>query len=295
MKIAILSDIHGNIVALEEALKDAKQNNVDEYIIAGDIILDFPFPNEVVDIVKKLTKYVIKGNREKYLEVYEADKNSKRWDTLQGITIKDNCEQLTIENKKYIRELPEQLSINLDGLKIKVLHGSPYGISSAIDFNNKEELDKITNEMKEDVLIVGHTHIIAKYINYNGKIIINDGTVGMHRFTKYGQYVILEYNNGKIDIQTRNVEYDKVKLKKLIRKSPIYKSSYAWINLSYYDIVTNEDRRMQFTNEGIERMNTKYKIQEQDKSVNTRYSKFNLIDDDIYIELVKDYEKYFIV
>ena len=52
IKVAVLSDIHGNIVALEEAIKDAKLNKVDEYIIAGDIILDFPFPNEVINAIK---------------------------------------------------------------------------------------------------------------------------------------------------------------------------------------------------------------------------------------------------
>ena len=295
MKIAILSDIHGNIVALEEALKDAQNNNVDKYIIAGDIILDFPFINEVVDVIKKLTPYVIKGNREKYLEEYEKSKNSARWNTMQGITIKENCEQLTEENKEYITGLPEQLSINLEGLKIKVIHGSLEKISGAINFDDKEKLDEVTDKIEEDVLIVGHTHIIARYIEHNGKIIINDGTVGMNRYIEDGQYVILNYENGEISIETRNVKYDKEKLKQLIRKSPIYKNSYAWINLGYCDVVKCKDIRMKFTNEGIERMNVKYKIEETDKSERARYSKFNVIDDDIYMELVKKYEKYFLI
>lgn len=295
MKIAMLSDIHGNIVALEEVLKDARANNVDEYIIAGDIILDFPFPNEVIDKIKDLTPYVIKGNREKYLENYENDKDNPRWNTMQGITIKDNCEQISEENKEYIMKLPEQLSINFNGLKIKVVHGSPYKISDGLDFKDKIKLDKITNEMEEDILVVGHTHILAQYIEHNGKIIINDGVVGMHRHTKEAQYVILDYEDGNIQIQVRNIVYDKEKLAKLIKNSPIYEKSYAWINLGYCDIVEGNDIRMQFTNEAIERMNLKYKREEQDKSVGSRYSKFNVIDDDIYMELVKEYEKYFLI
>ena len=241
MKIAMLSDIHGNIVALKAVLKDAKQNNVDKYIIAGDMVLDFPFPNEVIDVIKKLTPYVIKGNREEYVKSYEQNKDHDMWNTIQKISIKESCEKLTKENKDYIINLPQQLSVNIEGLKIKVVHGSPYSISGAVDFEDNVQLDKITSEMEEDVLIVGHTHIKAQYIQHNGKIIINDGTVGMHRRTKNAQYVILDYENGNIQIHIRNVEYDKEELKQLIKKSPIYSNSYVWINLGYCDIVENKD------------------------------------------------------
>ena len=295
MKIAILSDIHGNIVALEEVLKDARKNNVDKYIVAGDIILDFPFPNEVVSLIRKLNPYAIKGNREKYLENYEADKNNPKWDTMQGITIKDNCDCMSNENKEYIENLPEQLSIELEGLKIKVVHVSPYKISDAVYFEDKANLDKITREMEEDILIVGHTHIPAQYINHNGKIIINDGAVGMHNHVKNAQYVILNYKDGKIEIQVRDIEYDKEKLKILIKQSPMYERSFTWINLGYCDIVENKEIRMKFTNEGIEKMNIKYKKEEDDKSTKVRYSKFNVIDDDIYMELIQKYEKYFLI
>ena len=54
MKIAVLSDIHSNIVALEEVLKDAKAQNVDEYIVLGDIITDLPFTDEVIEEVLNL-------------------------------------------------------------------------------------------------------------------------------------------------------------------------------------------------------------------------------------------------
>ncbi len=295
MKIAILSDIHGNIVALEEVIKDAKRNNINKYIVAGDIILDFPFINEVVDAVKDLNPYAIKGNREKYLEKYEEDSKNAKWNTMQLRTIKDNVEMLTKENKEFIKNLPEQLSLNIEGLKIKVVHGSPYKISGFVDFENKQELDKITSELEEDILVVGHTHDIAKYIKHNGKIIINDGTVGMHMFTDFAQYVILEYVDGKVDIQTRTVEYDKEKLKELIKESPIYEDSRAWINLCYCDIVGNSHIRGQFTNEGIEMMHKKHNIKEENKSMHVRYSKFNTIDDDIYKELIKKYEKYFLI
>ena len=62
IKIAIISDIHGNSVALKEILKDAKQNNVDDYIFSGDLVNELPFGNETLEIVKKYSNKVLKGN-----------------------------------------------------------------------------------------------------------------------------------------------------------------------------------------------------------------------------------------
>ena len=55
MKIAVLSDLHGNIVAFEEAIKDAKSQGATEFIILGDIITDLPITDEIIDKVKELT------------------------------------------------------------------------------------------------------------------------------------------------------------------------------------------------------------------------------------------------
>ena len=69
MKLAVISDIHGNLPALETVLKDAKSNCVDNYIFAGDYCLSNPYPNECIQAIRDLdNKYVIRGNEEKYLE-----------------------------------------------------------------------------------------------------------------------------------------------------------------------------------------------------------------------------------
>ena len=79
MKIAIFSDIHGNEIALDAVIKDAKKNQVDTYIVAGDLITDFPTSNGIIDKVRKLTPYVVKGNREAYLEEYLRSQKDEKW------------------------------------------------------------------------------------------------------------------------------------------------------------------------------------------------------------------------
>lgn len=294
MKIAVLSDIHGNDVALEAVLKDAKKEQIDTYIIAGDLITDFPASNEIIDKIKKLTPYVIKGNREAYLEEYLKTKTDNRWKKVQNKPLACIYDSLTKENIEYIQNLPEQLSLNLEGLTIRVVHGALDGISKCIDLEEQGILELETKKFKEQILIMGHTHVLPSYVECKGKIIINDGSVGLPRYSTHAQYVIIDYQKDKLKIQPKEVEYSKEKLKEQISQFTRLEDTYIWINLSYYDVIYNEDIRMQFTNEAIEQMHKRYHIEET-KEESIRYSKFNDIDDDIYMKLAKKYEKYFLI
>ena len=96
IKIAILTDIHGNSVALKEVIKDAEKNNVDEFLILGDLVADLPFGNETLAIIKGLTNKVLKGNKEQYL--IEYDKEKYDWKNIQFRTIKFMYNELSKEN-----------------------------------------------------------------------------------------------------------------------------------------------------------------------------------------------------
>ena len=63
MKFAIISDIHGNLPALDAVVADAKNNNVDSFIFVGDYCLSNPYPNECIQRMRDLDKkYIIRGN-----------------------------------------------------------------------------------------------------------------------------------------------------------------------------------------------------------------------------------------
>ena len=218
MKIAIFSDIHGNEIALDAVIKDAKKNQVDTYIVAGDLITDFPTSNGIIDKVRKLTPYVVKGNREAYLEEYLRSQKDEKWKKAQNKTLACIYHSLTKENVAYIQSLPEQLSLNLEGLTIRVVHGALEGISKCMDMENKEQLVLETKKLKEQILIVGHTHVNASYVQCNGKIIINDGSVGLPRYCNKAQYVILCYEMGKISLDIKEDENDKEKFKEQKRQ-----------------------------------------------------------------------------
>ena len=69
MKYAIISDVHGNLPALNAVLRDAEKKNVEGYIFVGDYCLSNPYPNECITRIRELKNtYVIRGNEERYLE-----------------------------------------------------------------------------------------------------------------------------------------------------------------------------------------------------------------------------------
>ncbi|MCI9015880.1 MAG: hypothetical protein HFJ53_01770 [Clostridia bacterium] len=292
IKIAVLSDIHGNIVALKAAIKDAKKNNVDEYIIAGDLITDFPAANEVIDIIKPLTPYVIKGNREKYIELYDKTKQEEMWNLMQNIDFIYNYEILTKENMEYIKNLKDTLEIKIQNYNIKVVHGSLYHISDIIDLYDKQLVDKISKELKEDILIFGHSHEKADHIKINNKILVQAGVIGTHDNPQNkSEYTIIEIKDNKLDIITRQIEYNKEELKEIIKRSGILERSPVWVNLCYYTIVKNENIKVKFVKEGIKLMKEKYGKEKKSKIEKN----FRVIEDDIYKQLWKKYEKYFII
>ena len=67
IKIAIISDVHGNCVALKRVLEDAEKSGAEEYVFLGDLVNDFPMGNETLELVKSKTENVLRGNKEQYL------------------------------------------------------------------------------------------------------------------------------------------------------------------------------------------------------------------------------------
>ena len=292
MKIAVLSDIHSNIVALEEVLKDAKLQNVDEYIVLGDMITDLPFTDEIIDIIKELTPYVIKGNRESYLLTYENTKEDDKWKTLQSKSVSCYLNYTRKDNIEYLRNLKDSLTIEFEGVKIKAVHGSTYDVAELLYFDTPL-MDKVFNELKEDILVYGHNHNPASYEKRDKKIVAQVGALGMHNNEiAKPQYTILTCENGNVSIETKTVEYSKKELEKRIQsRGGLYKESYCWQNLCYYTLVNKIDIRKDFCRIAKEKMIKRY----SGNCPNPLGYHFVSFDDDIYLEVMEEFKKYFLL
>lgn len=130
MRLAILADIHGNIPALEAALREIKRDALDGLIVAGDMIVG-PNSVEVIRRLRELDARMIRGNNENYLLRFASGEAPDWWHTArQWSFMRWNYRQMNEETLNFIKGLPEQLIIHLTGTDpIRVVHGSPRNVS----------------------------------------------------------------------------------------------------------------------------------------------------------------------
>ena len=183
MKIAIISDIHGNLEALTATLEDIEKRNVNEIICLGDIIAKGIHPKECLDLIRKKCKIVIRGNCDRHFS--EEHKNPDELPEIEQKRIKWNQSMINKEDREYLLNLPFSYEFYMSGSLVRVFHATP-------EFDNKTVLNVDKTETKykmflpsektmtqdtADVIIYGHIHHPYMDKIYN-KTIINVGSVG---------------------------------------------------------------------------------------------------------------------
>ncbi len=201
-KVAFISDIHSNLPALEATLLDIKNRGISTIYCLGDIIGYHSFTNEVISLLKENGVISIKGNHDEAITEEKFDRNSEK-----DFVLTKNLDALTDENKKYLMELPITLFIDIDGVSVQIVHGSPKSISEYIR-EGSEEADFYLNSMTTDVLISGHTHL--PYITIkDGKYLLNTGSVGKPKFGKPEcSYIVLTIDKEDITPEVISLPYD---------------------------------------------------------------------------------------
>ena len=114
---------------------------------------------------------------------------------------------MTNENIKFLKELPNTITLEFNNKKIQFVHGSPRRINEYLT-EDYEKIDEVINEFNYDVLVCAHTHIpYVKIIN--SKIIINDGSVGKPKNgTPNATYLIIDITDDNLTPEIHSVSYD---------------------------------------------------------------------------------------
>lgn len=174
MRIAVISDIHGNLYALMQVLQNIDQQNVDSIICLGDLVGYGPHPNEVISLIRRRGILCIKGNYD--ASVVENKFSYIRETSVNSFSLPWTVEELRTLNKDYLENLPESLTLKFFDKTLHFVHGSPRAINEYM-VENSQVTDEIMNNLKYDMLVCAHTHIpYTKY--YGDKILLNDGSVG---------------------------------------------------------------------------------------------------------------------
>ena len=234
-KIAVISDIHSNCVALAAIVRDVIREGADKIIVAGDIIGGFTQPNEAAELLREVGADVIYGNREGYLREYIAGEHPL-WDEYdQMLPITWTNKILSDENKSYLLTLPANLKLDVMDTKIRVVHGSPRKTNELIYKYEHEKIRKIMAVVPEDVLICGHSHQQWHRL-VNGTLIVNPGSSGLSfRAGGMAPYTMLHLERGTWRADERQVHYDTAQNKAAFDAAGIahYK---PWANMLMHSI-----------------------------------------------------------
>jgi putative phosphoesterase len=183
MKIAIISDIHGNAVALEAVLKDlSQQGNADHIIVAGDIFAFGPAPNEVLTTVRQLPHaHFLLGNTDRYLlqETYPSTPNGDDWKDKLLLSFRWTAERLGLEGVRFLKTLPPFQVIQEGNRQLLVVHGSPRSDEEGLTVKTAaEDLENMPVGPKVAVIACGHTHVPMDR-TIEGVRVVNAGSVGL--------------------------------------------------------------------------------------------------------------------
>ncbi len=183
MKVAVISDIHGNYDALLQVLKKAKEENVQHLLILGDIVGYYYHPDKILKALTEWSCDIIKGNHEYLLEDLIA--NPSLGDSMRqkyGSGHKEAIEKLSLEQLNFLKDLPETKSVHFGAISILMSHGSPWSNDFYIYPDcNKDTVIKC-DSTTHDFVLIGHSHYAFAIKNKNS-VLINPGSVGQSRQT----------------------------------------------------------------------------------------------------------------
>lgn len=221
MRIAILSDIHGNQVALEAVLEDlSQQPSCDQIVIAGDLCLNGPRPKEVLSIIQSLNCPVLQGNVDTDVVLQSARSDSKK-----SAIIAWTREQIGPKGISYLANLPLSYKIkNAYGSDGLVVHANPNNQEDALFPDMPlSELDKILKDLDPTigVLAFGHHHV-AYQRQWHQTLLVDAGSCGLPRDNDpRASYALIEWRTNSWHAQHRRIAYDVSKVVEQLQTSGI--------------------------------------------------------------------------
>jgi putative phosphoesterase len=225
MRMAIFSDIHGNLPALESTLADITAQQPDRVYCLGDLVGYAPFPNEVTERIRDERFPTIMGNYDDgvgfdrdecgcaYREVSDRELGQRSLEWTKAHT--------TAANKAFLRTLVPEIRFEADGRRVLLVHGSPRKMNEYL-FEDRalSSFQRLAKSSNADVIVFGHTHVpYTKEVD--GVLFVNVGSVGKPKDgDPRGCYGMLDLASDRV-VMFRRVPYDVATVAAAIRGSDL--------------------------------------------------------------------------
>jgi predicted phosphodiesterase len=181
-RIALISDIHGNLAALEVALAEIARAGVDEIVCLGDVAATGPQPHEVLARLREIGCPVVLGNADAELLSEPPRRDPATDEGKLDELIRWGTAQLDASDLAFLRSLPPTTTVTLEpgGAELLCVHGSPRNFNDIITASTPAaEIEPmlLLDERYPAIIAGGHTHV-AMLRPHRATLLVNPGSVG---------------------------------------------------------------------------------------------------------------------
>jgi predicted phosphodiesterase len=224
MRVAVLSDIHGNCIALDKVLEDLGQEPANKIVCLGDAIQGGPQPAQVVRRLRELGCPVVMGNADAWLLTGEETGNEATSDErrLMLDAVREwSLARLSAEDRAFIRGFQPTVEIDLEaGRKLLCFHGSPDSFDDILLPDIPQEtLYKFLGKYDAAAMTGGHTHVQQiRRIGQDARFFFNPGSIGLayshhqpdegFQADPWAEYAVLTSTGERLALEFRRVPYD---------------------------------------------------------------------------------------
>ena len=216
-RIAVLSDIHGNLPALEAVAAEIRRIKPDGVLVAGDLVMNGPDPNGCIDALRFLESegaLIVSGNTDIAVGDFDYTSAFPQWADGVPETVKAAAEwahdELGDDQLDWLRRLPAERRMRAaDDTLVLVVHASPgsqtRGFDQALDANIIFERAAMTDAR---VICVGHTHV-PEVRDLGWKVIVNDGSCGyVFDGDPTASWAMVDIHEGNVTAEIKRTAYD---------------------------------------------------------------------------------------
>lgn len=195
MKIAIISDLHGNIEALQSFSEE-----YDELWVLGDLVTYGPNPAEVVDAVRKRASLVVCGNHDNAAGRHEDPRCSEAFQAMAAATLGFTDAILKPEDKDYLAAMPMAAERTIDGVRFFLCHAVPSDPLFTYCRQDSPRWKKEVANLPADIVLAGHTHL-PFVLDVGGRFVVNPGSLGQPK-NGLARACYAVWENGRIELQS---------------------------------------------------------------------------------------------
>ncbi|MCA9561851.1 MAG: metallophosphoesterase family protein [Myxococcales bacterium] len=178
-RIVVISDIHGNLDALQAVWGDVRRRKADKILFLGDAVAFGPEPNETIEFLSDVVKpdLVLRGNTDRYLLESLWKKKEHNLQPAVAQSLEWTAGKLSKKSNEYLSKMADETRLEIDGLKLLLCHASPGSDEIGVKAGDNEHLSAAFESAKVDVVLCGHTHVPYR-TRIAGTEAINVGSVG---------------------------------------------------------------------------------------------------------------------